>query len=92
MILGASFDPVEENRVFAAAQEFPFRLLSDTEHTVGAAYGVARPADDRFADFPRRFSFLIDPHGVVRAVYDVTDVRMHADDVLADLRRLAGTT
>jgi peroxiredoxin len=31
-------------------------------------------------------SFLIDPGGIVRFVYDVTDVAVHADDVLADLR------
>lgn len=31
-------------------------------------------------------SFLIDPDGTTRAVYDVTDVREHADEVLADLR------
>ena len=88
MILGASFDTVAENRSFAEAQEFPYRLLSDVDRTVGAEYGVARPADDRYSEYPRRMSFLIDPDGVVRAVYDVTDVREHADDVLADLRLL----
>lgn len=91
-MLGASFDTVEENRAFADDQEFPFRLLSDTDHRVGEAFGVARPVDDRFADYPRRFSFLIDPDGVVRVVYDVTDVAAHAADVLRDLRALAGTT
>lgn len=90
VILGASFDTVEENRAFAEAQEFPFRLLSDPDHRVGAAFGVERPASDAYAAYPRRFSFLVDPDGIVRAVYDVTDVRTHADDVLADLRALAG--
>jgi len=56
---------------------------------------VARPADDRFADFPRRYSYLIDPAGIVRRAYDVTDVTDvtdvagHVDAVLADLDRLA---
>jgi len=53
---------------------------------VGTAFGVARPPDDKFAAFPRRMSFLIDPDGIVREVYDVTDVAANAGDVLTDLR------
>ena len=86
MILGASFDTVAENLDFATAQEFPFRLLSDPDREVGRAYGVARPADEPYADYPRRWSFLIDPAGIVRIVYDVTDVAAHAGDVLDDLQ------
>jgi peroxiredoxin len=86
VILGASFDTVAENLAFATHQEFPFRLLSDRGREVGEAYGVARPADEPYADYPRRWSFLIDPAGVVRVVYDVTDVAAHAGDVLTDLR------
>jgi peroxiredoxin len=33
-------------------------------------------------------SFLIDPDGIVRTVYRVTDVSTHAGEVLADLERL----
>ncbi len=49
---------------------------------------MARPDDDKFADYPRRMSFLIDPDGLVRRIYDVDDVATHADDVLADLAEL----
>ncbi len=90
MILGASFDTVDENRAFADDQEFPYLLLSDTDHVAGRASGVERDPDDKYAGYPRRLSFLIDPDGAVRTVYDVTDVAAHADEVLADLRRLAG--
>jgi peroxiredoxin Q/BCP len=86
VILGASFDTVAENLAFATDQEFPFRLLSDADRQVGEAYGVARPADDHYAAYPRRWSFLIDPAGIVRVVYDVTDVAAHAGEVLTDLR------
>jgi len=92
VILGASFDTVAENRAFADAQEFPYRLLSDTDRTVGRAYGVARADDDPYAPYPRRMSFLIDPAGTVRRVYDVTDVAVHADEVLADLVVLTEST
>ena len=55
---------------------------------MGALYGVVRPADDQYASYPRRYSYLIDPHGVIRRAYIVTDVAAHADEVLADLADL----
>ncbi len=90
MILGASFDTVEENRIFAVEQHFPFRLLADTDRTVGQSYGVVRPGGDQYAGFARRLSFLIAPDGLIARVYEVADVKAHADEVLADLERLRG--
>lgn len=52
---------------------------------------MTRDRDDKYATFPRRYSYLIDPDGVIRHAYDVTDVATHADDVLADLDRLRVT-
>ena len=89
-MLGASFDTVEENRQFATDQQFPFRLLSDVDRSVGRAYGVVRPAGDQYAAFARRFSFLVTPEGLIARVYEVADVKGHADDVLADLEQLRG--
>ena len=86
MILGASFDTPEENLAFAEAQQFPFRLLSDVDRTVGKQYEVARPADDSYAHYPMRVAYLIDPSGVIKRVYDVKDVSAHASEVLADLQ------
>ena len=86
MILGASFDSVEENRAFSEAQQFPYRLLSDVDQKVGEQYGVIRePGNPR----PKRNSFLIDPTGVIRRVYEVSDVKTHPDEVLNDI--LAGS-
>lgn len=85
VVLGASFDTVEENHAFATAQQFPFRLLSDVDRTVGRAYEVVRAAGHQYADYPERCSYLIDPAGVVRRSYAVHDVAGHADTVIADL-------
>lgn len=63
-------------------------MLSDVEREVGRRYGVLRDADDQYARFPLRQSFLIDGSGVLRKVYTVSDVAGHADEVLADLREL----
>jgi peroxiredoxin len=49
---------------------------------------VVRDADDPYPDFPKRISYLIDPDGVIRRSYEVTDVDGHADAVLADLATL----
>ena len=82
MILGASFDSVEENRAFAEAQQFPYQLLSDVDQKVGEQYGVIREPGN---PLPKRNSFLIDPTGVIRRVYEVSDVKTHPDEVLSDI-------
>ena len=92
VILGASFDTPEENLAFATAQEFPYRLLSDVDHHVGTAYGVTRAADEKYVDYPKRFSYLIDPNGVIVRAYDVTDVAGHAEQVLRDLVEAGATS
>jgi len=89
-VLGASFDPPEDNHAFSVTQNFGFALLSDVDHAVGRAYEVARDDDDQYAAFPIRLSYLIDPDGVIRRCYRVSDVGSHADEVLADLAALQG--
>jgi peroxiredoxin Q/BCP len=88
VILGASFDTVEDNRSFAEAQQFGYRLLSDTSREVGEAYGVKKSPDEQWADFPKRITYLIDRDGLVRRIYLVTDVATNADEVLADIEQL----
>ena len=90
MIVGASFDTPADNKQFADAEGFPYRLLSDHDRSVGQAYGVAKGTDEQYADFPRRRSFLIDPDGIVRKIYDVTDTAGHPQQVLDDLIALGG--
>ena len=87
-ILGASYDTPGDNKIFADAQNFGFRLLSDVDRQVATAYDVVRPDGDPYPDFPKRMSFLIDPDGVIQRVYDVTDVAGHAGEVLDALGEL----
>lgn len=63
-------------------------LLSDSDRTVAGLYGALREADDPFADFPKRISYLIDPEGVIAKTYEVTDPAGHAGAVLTDLAAL----
>jgi thioredoxin-dependent peroxiredoxin len=89
VVLGASFDTVQGNRDFAEMQGFDFALLSDVDHSVGAAYEVVRAGDQRYGGFAERYSYLIDPEGVIRRSYSVSDVTTHAHDVLHDLSELS---
>ncbi|MCU1400654.1 MAG: alkyl hydroperoxide reductase/Thiol specific antioxidant/Mal allergen [Acidimicrobiales bacterium] len=92
VVLGASFDTVAGNLAFAEIQGFGFSLLSDEDRTAGAAYDVIRHGDDHYERFAARHSYLIDPDGIIRRSYDVSEVESHADEVLDDLRALAPST
>jgi thioredoxin-dependent peroxiredoxin len=82
MLLGASFDTVEENARFAQKLGLQFPLLCDTTRVVALAYGACQDAKARY---PERISVLIDEHGRVMRLYDQVDPRDHAARVLADL-------
>lgn len=87
-MLGISFDSPADNKAFAEKLDFPFRLLSDPDKAVGAAYGALRYAGDPYANYPQRHSYLIDPEGIIAKSYVVTDPGGHAVEVLADLAAL----
>lgn len=53
---------------------------------MGEAYGAKKGADEKYPDFAKRLTFLIDPEGVVRKVFTVTDVKTHPDEVLGVIR------
>jgi thioredoxin-dependent peroxiredoxin len=82
-ILGVSFDSPAQNAAFVQAEHFPFRLLSDGDHSLAVAVGAA---DSAAAPVARRISYLVGPDGRVRAVYGSVTPASHAKDVLADLR------
>jgi peroxiredoxin Q/BCP len=90
-LLGVSFDAPEDNRAFAEKEGYAGTLLSDVERNAAAAYQARRARDDAYPDFARRITYLIDPEGVIRRAYRVTDIPAHADEVLRDLRELLGS-
>lgn len=92
MILGCSYNAPEQNKEFAEKESFPYRLLSDVDHAVANQYGVAFEPGHQYENWPKRFSFLIDPEGNVRKIYKVLDVAGHAEQLLYDLREAIGET
>jgi len=84
VVLGVSFDKPEANRAFARKYHLPFPLLSDRDKKLASQVGAKR----FLIPYPRRISYLVDPHGVVRVVYPHVDPSGHAAEVLEDLTRL----
>ena len=65
-IVGVSQDTAEDHKQFKEELELPFTLLSDENRAVADAFGV--PV--HLGRFPAKSSFVIDPKGVIRHVYD----------------------
>jgi peroxiredoxin len=51
-------------------------------------YETREPGDEK-VHFAKRIAYLVDPDGVIRRAYEVTDVNTFAADVLSDLRALS---
>jgi thioredoxin-dependent peroxiredoxin len=81
-IVGVSFDKPEANAEFVKAEGFPFRLLSDTEHTLARAAGAASSDSQLYAS---RISYLVGPDGKVKKVYGEVIPATHAVTVLSDM-------
>jgi len=82
VILGVSFDTIEENAAFAAKMQFPYRLLCDTDRAIGMAYGACSKPTDASA---RRISYIIGPDGSIKQSYPKVDTKSHPAEVLKAL-------
>ena len=83
VILGASFDTVEENAAFAEKFSFPFKLLCDTSRELGRAYG----AEVEGKSSARRISYLIGPDQKVVRAYETVKAADHPGEAYEDLIR-----
>jgi peroxiredoxin Q/BCP len=83
-VIGASVDPIAANAEFARDYELRFPLLCDTDYTVSAAFGVARP----MVGVAKRSTFLIDADGTLRKVWWGFHAKGHAAQVLAAAREI----
>ena len=82
MVIGVSFDTVEENSKFADKFNFPFLLLSDTEKKVGVLYGACQSPTDKYAN---RIGYVIDAKGRVKYANSKVDAKSFPESVLAEL-------
>ena len=89
MVIGASFDTVEEQRTFADTEGFGYPLISDADKSIGSRYHAEREPGEDYYEYglPRRITYLIDPEGRIAAAYDLAgqDLPSHAAQVVADI-------
>jgi thioredoxin-dependent peroxiredoxin len=84
-VVGVSVDDHETQCDFAAATRAPFPMIGDTNHAISRLYGVVRP----FLKLDRRVTFVIDPQGVIRGVFEHEfQISRHLDGVLHLLEEL----
>lgn len=86
-IFGVSVDSVESHKKFAQKYGLPFSLLADEAKEVVNIYGVwgEKKMMGRTYLGTKRTSFLIDPKGTLRKIYENVNPEGHAAEVLADL-------
>lgn len=86
-ILGVSTQDGESHKKFSEKYRLNFPLLSDTDQSVGKAFGVIGgggllAAAKSFAGLADRVTFVIDENGKISHVLDKPDVAHHAEEVL----------
>jgi len=86
-VIGVSGDSPASHQDFAARHDLKILLLSDTEHGILRAYDAWKPMKMFGKEFlgTQRDTFLIDPEGMIAAVWRKVDPRGHADEVRAVL-------
>ena len=84
-VVGVSTDKAGTLAKFRDKHDFRFSLLSDADKEIATAYGTLK----EHGKSANRVTFLIDPEGVVQAVWPKVKVDGHAEAVLARLRELA---
>lgn len=91
VVLGISADSVKRHAKFAEQEQLNFPLLADETKDVLRSYGVWQQKSmmgKRYMGIART-TFLIDPHGYVRKVYENVKVAGHVNEVLKDLGAMA---
>jgi peroxiredoxin Q/BCP len=84
VILGISPDAPTLLKKFIEKEELNFTLLSDADHTMADAYGAWQEKSmyGRTYVGMARMTVLIDPNGVVQAVWPKVKPEQHAEDIL----------
>jgi thioredoxin-dependent peroxiredoxin len=81
-IVGVSADSVDSHAEFCDSEGLKFPLLADTDGKVSKVYG------SWMGIYSMRHSFIIDPHGILRATFTDINPTAHSQEVLAELDRL----
>lgn len=83
-VVGVSMDNRDDQKHFARKFHIPFPLLADHTGTIARAYG----ASGGFLNLDHRYTFLINPKGIIVKRYLDVDPDRHAEQILSDLKAL----
>lgn len=79
----ASTDTLEDNTAFAEQNAATFPILADPEKTLSQAYGVLSERG-----YARRWTFYIDPEGVIRKIDKEVSPAEAGEQLVANLEAL----
>ena len=83
-VVGLSEDGVESHKAFCNKFGFTIDLLADTEASILKAAGIGQ-SEWKGTMYWNRTSFVIDPKGVLRKVYENVDPNGHEKVLLDDI-------
>jgi len=87
VVLGVSPDSIKSHVKFKEKFQLQFPLLADDEHKVCNLYGVwgLKKKMGREYEGVLRTTFLIDPDGIIKKVYENVRPAEHSKEIIADL-------
>lgn len=85
-VIGVSVDDGKSHAEFAKKYSLPFPLLSDKEGKVAFQYGAL--TDLGAIKMAKRYTFLIDPNGVLQKNYLNVEASKHSQEIIDDLTLL----
>ncbi|RMH50827.1 MAG: peroxiredoxin [Zetaproteobacteria bacterium] len=90
VVLGASRDSIKSHQRFSEKQQLNFPLISDPDEALCRAFDVIQEKNmyGRKTMGVERSTFIIDPEGIVRAVWRKVRVKGHVEEVMAKLAEL----
>jgi thioredoxin-dependent peroxiredoxin len=86
-VLGVSADDVASHKKFCAKFAFTVDLLSDPDASLMTALGIGQ-SEWKGTKYWDRTSFVVDPEGVIRKVYEKVNPEGHEKVLLADVKTL----
>jgi peroxiredoxin Q/BCP len=86
-VLGVSADDVASHKNFCHKFAFTVELLSDTNSTLMKALGLGQ-AEWKGMKFWERSTFIVDPKGIIRKVYEKVNPEGHEQVLLEDIKGL----
>ena len=85
-VVGISVDDGQSHADFAKKYNLPFALLSDTDGRVASSYGAL--TNLYVAKFAKRYTFLINPEGLIAKAYLNVATSKHSQQIINDLKAL----